>query len=164
METLAELAEWAWARHHNVWSWYIRPLFLLPLCWFAWRRSLAGIALTLVALLTSMAWFPAPAEPDPAVIAMLAAEKDYLLGPWTWWKLALAALVPLSLGLLAAAFWRRSWRLGLWTLAAIMAVKVAWTFIFAPLDGAMAHLAPALTGLAVCVAAIIWARRRLESD
>lgn len=29
------LMEWAFARHHNTASWYIRPLFLIPLCWFA---------------------------------------------------------------------------------------------------------------------------------
>ena len=56
---LESLAEWAWARHHNVLSWYVRPLFLLPLAWSAHRRSPAGVAVTLVALATSMAWFPA---------------------------------------------------------------------------------------------------------
>jgi ABC-type glycerol-3-phosphate transport system substrate-binding protein len=27
-----EFTTWAWERHHNVLSWYIRPLFLLPFC------------------------------------------------------------------------------------------------------------------------------------
>ena len=49
-----EFAAWAWARHHNVLSWYIRPLFLLPFCYFAYKRSLWGITLTVVALATSM--------------------------------------------------------------------------------------------------------------
>jgi hypothetical protein len=44
-----ELTAWAWERHHNVLSWYIRPLFLLPFCYFAYKHSLAGIVLTLVA-------------------------------------------------------------------------------------------------------------------
>ena len=30
--TTDEFAAWAWARHHNELSWYIRPLFLLPFC------------------------------------------------------------------------------------------------------------------------------------
>ena len=63
-EFLADVASWAWARHHNVLSWYVRPLFFLPFCWFAYRRSATGMALTLVALATSMAWFPAPTHPD----------------------------------------------------------------------------------------------------
>ena len=82
MELINDVAAWAWARHHNILSWYIRPLFLLPFCFFAYRRSLLGIAVTLVALATSMAWFPAPANPSPAVVEMLDAERDYLFGPW----------------------------------------------------------------------------------
>ncbi len=27
MDELGQLVEWAWARHHNPLSWYIRPLF-----------------------------------------------------------------------------------------------------------------------------------------
>lgn len=43
MEWLNELAAWAWARHHNELSWYVRPLFLLP---FAQQR-LVSVLLTL---------------------------------------------------------------------------------------------------------------------
>ena len=69
-----EVVAWAWARHHNVLSWYIRPLIFLPFCYFAYRRSLWGIALTLLALVTSMFWFPAPEHTSPAVNEMLASE------------------------------------------------------------------------------------------
>lgn len=34
----------SWERHHNVLSWYMRPLFILPLAYFAYRRSLFGFA------------------------------------------------------------------------------------------------------------------------
>ncbi len=54
MELLDEFLSWARARHHNPLSWYIRPLFLLPFCYFAYKRSMWGIALTLLALATSM--------------------------------------------------------------------------------------------------------------
>ena len=60
------LAAWAWARHHNVLSWYVRPLFLLPLAWSAHRRSPAGTAVTLVGLVTSMAWSRHPPGWTPA--------------------------------------------------------------------------------------------------
>ncbi|WP_386688693.1 hypothetical protein [Lonepinella sp. MS14437] len=50
--------DWVFARHQNPLSWYIRPLFIIPLCWFAYRHSLTGIATTVFALLTSMFWFP----------------------------------------------------------------------------------------------------------
>jgi hypothetical protein len=26
--------DWIWQRHQNMWSWYIRPLVLIPLAWF----------------------------------------------------------------------------------------------------------------------------------
>ncbi len=70
-----EFVAWAWARHHNVLSWYVRPLFFLPFCYFAYRRSLWGIVLTLLALVTSMFWFPAPEHASPAVNEMLASER-----------------------------------------------------------------------------------------
>jgi hypothetical protein len=94
---LERLAEWAWARHHNVLSWYVRPLFLLPLAWSAHRRSPAGIAVTLVALATSMAWFPAPARVDPRVDEFLRFEREWLTGEWTGRKVLLTVLSPLSL-------------------------------------------------------------------
>jgi hypothetical protein len=68
-QLLDEFLSWAWARHHNPLSWYIRPLFLLPFCYFAYKRSTWGIVLTLFALVTSMVWFPrrngrAPGQPS----------------------------------------------------------------------------------------------------
>ncbi|WP_052401262.1 hypothetical protein [Muricoccus aerilatus] len=149
------LGEWAWARHHNVLSWYVRPLFLLPFCFFAWRRSGLGIAATLVALATSMAWFPVPAEVSPGVRTMLAAERDYLLGPWTAWKLALALLVPLALAALGAAFWWRAWRFGLVVLNAMALAKIGWTFAFSPVQGAVAHLLPAAVGMVLVNAGLL---------
>ncbi len=160
MEQLAgDLAAWAWARHHNVLSWYVRPLLLLPFCWAAYRRSPAGMALSLLALATSMSWFPAPARPSPGVVAMLEAERAYLAGPWTAWKVALALLVPAALAALGAAFWRRSLGWGLAVIAAMMLVKVAWSYAVAPAEGAAALLAPALAGLAACAAVVLWAVR-----
>jgi hypothetical protein len=92
--TTDEFAAWAWERHHNVLSWYIRPLFILPFCYFAYRRSLWGIVLTVVALATSMFWFPAPEHSSPAVKEMLASEREYLTANWTLWKVLIALLVP----------------------------------------------------------------------
>ena len=162
MEWLNELAAWAWARHHNELSWYIRPLFLLPFAYFSYRRSGWGIALTLVALATSMAWFPAPEHPSAGAIEMLAAEREYLLGEWTVAKIAIALLVPVMLGGLAAALWRRSL---VWALVAINGgglSKIAWTFVVSDTAGAVKHLYPAAAGLVVvnAVLLVVWRRRR----
>jgi hypothetical protein len=81
-----EFVAWAWGRHHNVLSWYIRPLFILPFCYFAYRRNLRGITLTVVALATSMFWFPAPERADPRAAEFLAAEREYLTADWTLWR------------------------------------------------------------------------------
>ena len=96
-DVIDSFGSWAWARHHNVLSWYVRPLFLIPLAVAAYRRSGWGIAATLVALTTSMFWFPAPTATDPWVAQFLAFERDWLTGDWTIGKVALTLLVPLFL-------------------------------------------------------------------
>lgn len=154
---LERLAAWAWARHHNELSWYIRPALLAPYCLAARWRNPAGMGLSLLAMATSMAWFPAPEEgaAPPAVLAALAAEKEYLLGERDLRKWLLAALVPLGFGCLGAACWRRSWRWALAVLHVMGAIKVAWTCFFFRSDAMVAHLRAALLGFAVCDAALL---------
>lgn len=149
MEVFQSFLEWAWARHHNVLSWYVRPLFLLPFCYFAYRRSVLGLIVTVVALLSSMFWFPVPRTVSPAVMSALQAEKEYLLGPWSEWKVLLALLVPASFYALAAAFWKRSFLLGLAVINTMVLIKILWTFAMFDRQAALAHLVPALSGLAV---------------
>ncbi|WP_330274588.1 hypothetical protein OG205_02525 [Lentzea sp. NBC_00516] len=161
-EWLNELAAWAWARHHNELSWYIRPLFLLPFAYFSYKRSGWGLVATLLALATSMAWFPAPEHPTAGAIEMLAAEREYLLGEWTPAKLAVGLLVPLTFGGLAVALWRRSLP---WALVAINGgglFKIAWTFVVSDTAGALQHLWPAVAGLTVVnvVMVVVWRRRQ----
>lgn len=161
--TLDGFGAWAWERHHNILSWYVRPLFLIPFCFFAYRRSLFGIALTLVALATSMFWFPAPeGDPGPAVREILALEREYLFGEWTLAKVFFALLVPLSFAGLALAFWKRSLMWGLAVINAMVLTKILWTFIFTPGQGAILHLAPALLGLAVVDVVILYFIRRVR--
>src|SRR4028119_1703136 len=153
---------WAWERHHNVLSWYVRPLFILPLAYFSYRRSLWGVALTLVALATSMFWFPAPERVDPRVEEFLAFEREWLTGEWTAGKIVSALAVPALLGVLCLAFWRRSLLWGLIVVNAIAAGKVAWGVV----DGGGAGwtlLPPALAGLIVCDAIILYAARRIRA-
>ena len=145
-----EFVAWAWERHHNVLSWYIRPLFLLPFCFFAYKRSLWGMTLTLLALATSIFWFPAPGESSAAVKEMLGAEREYLTANWTLWKVLMALVVPATFAALGLAFWKRSLVYGLGVINAAVLIKVGWTFVFGTEAGAMSHLSAALLGLAVC--------------
>jgi pimeloyl-ACP methyl ester carboxylesterase len=161
IELLQDVAAWAWARHHNVLSWYVRPLFLLPLAWAAWRRSGWGIAATLVALVTSMAWFPAPARPDPRVLEFLAFEREYLTGGWTLGKVLLS-LVPIALvAAYCLAFWRRSPGWGLVLLNAMALGKLLWGVVLGDGTG-WAMTGPLLAGLAVGDVALVLAARRLR--
>jgi hypothetical protein len=158
-----EFVAWAWARHHNILSWYVRPLFLLPFCYFAYRRSLWGIVLTLLALATSMFWFPVPENSSSAVNEMLASEREYLTTDWTLWKILIALLVPLTFAGLGLAFWKRSLVWGLAVVNAAILFKIAWTFLFSTEAGALSHLPAAVLGLALCDALILYVMRRIRA-
>ena len=160
--TLDEFAAWAWARHHNELSWYIRPLFLLPFCYFAYKRSLFGITLTVVALATSMFWFPAPQHADPRAAEFLAVEKEYLTGDWALWKILLGLIVPASFAALGVAFWKRSVVWGLAVINAMVVLKVVWSFYFGEASGGLTLLPSALAGLAACDAVILYFVRRMR--
>ncbi len=160
--TTDEFAAWAWARHHNELSWYIRPLFLLPFCYFAYKRRLWGIVLTVLALATSMFWFPVPDSVDPQAVEFLAVEKEYLTGGWSLWKVMLALLVPVSFAALAVAFWKRSLVWGLAVINAMVLVKIVWSFYFGDESGGLTLLPSALAGLAVCDAVILYIVRRMR--
>ncbi len=145
---MSELWDWAWQRHHNELSWYVRPLFLLPLAWFAYRRSVWGIAATLVALATSMFWFPAPSTISPRVAEFLAFEQEWLTGDWTVGKVTLTLMVPAALTAYCVAFWRRSVVWGLVLLNVMALGKLLWGVVAGQGSG-WAMTVPALVGLAV---------------
>lgn len=155
MDVLGDIAAWAWARHHNPLSWYIRPLFLVPLCFFAWRRSGRGIALTLVALATSMAWFPVPATPDPLATEFLRHELEFLRSPWTPVKMLQMLLVPAFLAGLGAAFWHRSWRIGLAIANAGTLFKIWWSHAYGG-DSGWTVVPAAVAGLVALNFAVYW--------
>lgn len=132
MEFLNDFALWAWERHHNPLSWYIRPLFLIPFCYFAYKRNWPGIIITLIGLATSMFWFPAPGEPSQVAIDFLAAEYEYLTSAWTPAKILIALMIPVTFTLLGMAFWRRSWWMGLAVINFMLIFKAGWSIV---LDG-----------------------------
>lgn len=153
MEFLSDALAWAWTRHHNILSWYIRPLFVLPFVFFAYSRSWKGLVFTVIALFTSMFWFPAPASPDPAVEQFLQAEKDYILGPWDLAKVMWTMTIPAFFYFLALAFWKRSWGWGLAVINLAALGKIFWSFLSAG-DAGWATLGPALIGMVVCDVAV----------
>jgi len=153
MDLLNEFLTWAWMRHHNVLSWYIRPLFIIPFVFFAYRQSWKGMLITILALATSMFWFPAPQVVEPAVAQFLDAERQFILGPFTVQKAFAWLMVPLFFGLLALAFWKRSWWWGLTVINLGALGKIAWSIGEGGSAG-WAVLVPALIGMLVCDLAI----------
>ena len=104
---------WVFERHQNQMSWYIRPIFLIPFCFFAYKHSLAGISLTLFCLFTSMFWFGKPDVVSNEVKYFLQFEKEWLYGDWSYRKILLILSVPISFFALGLAFWKRSLWMGL---------------------------------------------------
>jgi hypothetical protein len=159
MELINEVFDWAFARHTNILSWYIRPLFLLPLAYFAWRRSGKRIVITFAVMMSSMVWFPAPEVVDPRVEAILEIEKDYLTTP-TLPRILYLMTAPLSLGLLLTAFWKRSLGWGLVMVNAMVLGKALWSIISGG-EINLTVLVAQLSGLAVCNAVVVLVARRL---
>lgn len=158
-ESLYEFLNWAWARHHNPLSWYIRPLFVLPFCYFAYKKSPTGLVLTIIGVLSSMFWFPAPSAADPRAAAFLAMEREYVTGGWGWAKIAMTALVPSWFLVLGWAFWRRLLVAGLVVVNAGVGLKVVWSFYFGG-ETAWSILPAVGLGALICNGVLVYALRR----
>jgi len=162
MDTFHDFLQWAWDRHHNPLSWYIRPLFLLPFCYFAYKRQVLGLVATVIALASSMFWFPKPEQLDPQAIAFLEMERQYLTSEWTIAKIAMLAWVPVFFFLFGWAFWQRSWIIGIVVIDLGILVKVVWSFYFGGQSG-WTIVPVAVAALIVCNAVLFWAYRRTNN-
>jgi len=150
---------WAFERHHNVLSWYIRPLFIIPMVLFAFKKSYTGIFASIFALFTSMFWFPVPAETSPRVREFLAFEMEYLKGEWTTPKIVISLAVPLFFVMLLMSAWKRNikWLIGVIVGAAVL--KSVWSIAFSG-EAGISVLKPALFGLIICIGAVIYLIKR----
>jgi hypothetical protein len=154
---------WVFDRHHNQLSWYIRPLFLIPFCYFAFKKSWSGMFATIFLLFTSMFWFPKPAQSNQTVMEFLDMEKQWLSGDWDFSKVMMAFLVPLSFASLGMAFWKRSVRIGLTVLVLIAMGKMTWSVIYGGESG-QSILIPAIIGLILCIGIVWWVVRKPEKQ
>lgn len=152
---------WAYERHQNQISWYIRPLFLIPFCYFAYKRSWAGVFGTMFLLLTSMFWFPKPDVVSEQVKQFLEMEKEYLSGDWGLVKILISLLVPISLTALGVAFWKRSLWFGLSVIIFIAVAKMTWSVIFGGESGKSIFV-PAIIGLVICIVLIYLGFKKME--
>ncbi|MBA4603098.1 hypothetical protein [Thermoactinomyces mirandus] len=153
--------DWAYERHQNQLSWYIRPLFLIPFCYFAYRRSWGGILGTMFIVLTSMFWFPKPGLVNETVKQFLEMEKVYLLGDWGFSKILISLLIPISLTVLAVAFWKRNLWFGLSVIVFIAVAKMTWSVAFGGEAGKSVFV-PAIAGLVICIGLIYIGFKKTE--
>ncbi|WP_342757420.1 hypothetical protein [Kineothrix sedimenti] len=142
--------KWAFERHHNVLSWYIRPIFIIPIVLFAYKKSMTGIFVSIFALFTSMFWFSAPAVSSPQILSFLAFEMEYLKGEWTVPKIIISLSVPIFFIALIIAAWKRNWKWLLGVVIAAAVLKVLWSVVFGG-EAGMSILKPAITGLIICI-------------
>ncbi|HPB02328.1 MAG TPA: hypothetical protein PLZ67_05180 [Bacteroidales bacterium] len=152
---------WVFDRHHNQWSWYIRPLFLIPFCFFAYRHSWSGISITIFCLFTSMFWFNAPASVSAEVQGFLQFEKEWLYGVWDYKKLLLILAVPVSFAALGLAFWKHSIWMGLGVVVLMATGKILWSIYNAGESG-KSIIIPAIVGLIICIGLIYYGFKRIE--
>ncbi len=150
---------WAFARHHNVLSWYIRPLFIIPIIIFAFRKSLTGIFASIFALFTSMFWFPAPETSSPQVMQFLAYEMEYLKGVWTAPKIVMTLAVPIFFIALILAAWKRNWKILIGVVAAAAVLKMVWSVVFSG-EAGLSIIKPAIIGLIICIGGILLYKKR----
>lgn len=155
--------DWVFERHHNAWSWYIRPIFLIPFCFFAYKRNWAGISITIFCLFTSMFWFNKPDLVSEDVKTFLQFEKDWLYGEWNYKKIMLIITVPISFFALGLAFWKRSLLMGLGVVVLMATGKIIWSIAQAGESG-KSILMPALIGLLLCCVLIFFGFKRLERN
>lgn len=159
--TNKDFFNWAYERHQNQLSWYIRPLFLMPFCYFAYKRNWAGILGTIFFLLTSMFWFPKPDIVSEQVKQFLQMEKQWLSGDWEFTKALMTSLIPISLIALGASFWKRNLWFGLSVIVFIAIAKMFWSVSFGGESGKSIFV-PAIIGLIVCIGLIYFGFRKLE--
>lgn len=155
--------DWVFERHHNQWSWYIRPLFLIPFCYFSYKRRWSGISITIFCLFTSMFWFNKPEVVSDNVKAFLEFEKDWLYGEWNFQKAMLILTVPISFFALGLSFWKRSLLMGLGVVVLMATGKVIWSIQNAGESG-KSILIPALIGLLLCSGLIYYGFKKLEKS
>lgn len=161
--TNQNFSDWIFDRHHNQWSWYIRPVFLIPFCFFAYKRSWTGVSVTIFFLFTSMFWFNRPDVVDDNVRAFLQFEKDWLYGEWDYKKILLIVTVPASFIALGLAFWKRSLFMGLGVVVLMATGKIAWSIQNAGESG-KSIIVPAIFGLLICSGLIFYGFKRLEKE
>ena len=149
-------ADWAWARHHNEWSWYIRGFIIIAFCGAAWRRHLPALVGLAIFFPVSAVIFPAPQTPKPYVVTFLETERT-LLESLSFPEMMLFLVTVIAfLWILAAAFWHRSLFYGLLVANLGGAIKLGFGYWAWGDIGAIALVPTLVTALVFNTAVLAW--------
>jgi hypothetical protein len=159
-----QMGAWVWDRHQHQFSWYSRPLFIVPAAYFSYRRKLYQVIGLMALLAASLFWFDAPKTVSPVVQEYLEWEAQLFFNAENRLPLfALIVAVVLFLVLLFYAFWRRNFWYGLAVINAGTILKIIVSVAFGQ-DAGMGAIVPSLSSLLVInlVAWFLWLRQRRQ--
>ena len=151
--------EWAFTRHQNTLSWYIRPLFIIPIVMGAYKKSYSLIFFSIFCLFTSMFWFPKPEIVDVKVIEFLNFEKTYLTSGWSIEKIIILAMILAFFTAIISLTWSRRWYGLLATVVIGAFLKVVHSLLFSGGSG-ISIVKPAVLGLILCILVIYFIFKR----
>ncbi len=152
------LATWVWERHQNQFSWYSRPLFLIPACYYAFRQKFWLIIGFMAMLFCSLFWFAAPISVPEHVSGYLEWEKQlFFTSESVLSLLVLTFVVIVFLVALFSAFWHRNPWLGLALVNAGTILKIIVSIGLGK-EAGKAAIVPSLSSLVVInlVAYVAW--------
>ena len=150
---------WAFQRHYNILSWYIRPLFIIQIIWSAYKKLFSGISISIFGLFTSMFWFPKPNITNPEIVKFLNFEANYLKSGWTIDKIVLLFTVIIFFVFIIVSTWTKNWKLLLLILIATAILKIFNSYLLTG-KSALSMLKPAVTGLIVCMIAVFYLKKK----
>ena len=161
-----DMGAWVWERHQNLFSWYSRPLFIIPAAYYAYRRKIWHVLGFMLLLATSLFWFAAPDAADPAIREYLQWEADLFFSNES--KLPLLGLIVavlIFLFLLFYAFWQRNPWFGLLVINVGTVMKIIVSLALGEGAGAAA-VVPSLSSLLVInlFACFLWRRLRKSRE
>lgn len=154
------LGLWIWERHQNQFSWYSRPLFIIPACYYAFRQNLWLCAGFMLLMLCSLFWFEAPESVSGHVVNYLEWEKQLFFA-----NESVLPLLFLLVGVIAFlfvlfyAFWQRNPWMGLLVINTGTLLKIAVSIVFGK-EAGLAAIVPSVSSLVVInlVAYVVWRR------
>ena len=155
-----DVGSWIWGRHKNLFSWYSRPLFIIPAVYYAYRQKLWHVIGFMLLLATSLFWFEAPIDTPEEVAQFLEWEKQLFFSNENKAPLlTLIITVFIFLFLLFYAFWKQNPWLGLALINVGTIIKIVFSIVYGGEVG-MTAIVPSLSSLFVIniVAWVVWRR------